>query len=155
MLIGGDKHSQHEIKRLSELARNLNIQDSVTFLGLIKQEELPYFYSAADVCVIPSYYESFGLVALESMACGTPVVANNVGDLRNVIHQGETGYVVMDNAPDRLAKKIALLLSQPPPEIESTLSTRASVARFSWPNIAEAVTRELQLVMDNEFAPVV
>jgi len=68
VVIGGGENSQREIEQLQKLACNLNIQDSVTFLGLIKHEQLPYFYSAADVCVVPSYYESFGLVALESVA---------------------------------------------------------------------------------------
>ncbi|GAJ08261.1 unnamed protein product, partial [marine sediment metagenome] len=67
-VIGGGEHSQLEIEQLQKLACNLNIQDSVTFLGLIKHDQLPYFYSAADVCVVPSCYESFGLVALESLA---------------------------------------------------------------------------------------
>ncbi len=154
MVIGGGEHSQREIEQLQKLACNLNIQDSVTFLGLIKHEQLPYFYSAADACVVPSYYESFGLVALESLACGTPVVATDVGNLKSVIHQGETGYVVTDNAPHRLADKIALLLSGLSTDTESALSIRASVSRFSWSNIAEAIIRECQLVLANYLAPV-
>ena len=115
---------------------------------------MPYFYSAADVCVIPSYYESFGLVALESLACGTPVVANDVGDFKNIIRQGETGYVITDNDPHHLAEKIDSLLSRPSPDKNSTLSIRASVSRFSWTNIAEAIVREFQQVLDNYCVPV-
>ena len=154
VVIGGGEHSQREVEQLQKLACNLNIQDSVTFLGLIKHEQLPYFYSAADVCVVPSYYESCGLVALESLACGTPVVATDVGNLKSVIRQGETGYVVIDNAPHHLADKIALLLSRPSTDTESALSIRASVSRFSWSNIAEAISRECQLVLANYLAPV-
>ncbi len=154
VIIGGDEHSQHEMKRLKRLSRQLHIEGSVTFLGLIKHEQMPYFYSAADVCVLPSYYESFGLVALESLACGTPVVATDVGDLKNIIRQGETGYVVIDNTPHHLANKIALLLSRPSPDTESTLSIRASVSQFSWPNIAEAIVRECRLVLANYLTPV-
>ncbi len=154
VIIGGDNHSQYEMERLQRLSRSLHIQDSVTFLGLIKQEELPCFYSAANACVVPSYYESFGLVALESLACGTPVVATNVGGIKSVIQQGETGYVVIDNTPHRLANKIALLLSRPSPDTESILSIRASVSRFSWPNIAEAVIRECRLVLANHLVPI-
>ncbi|GAI82162.1 unnamed protein product, partial [marine sediment metagenome] len=154
VVVGGGEHSQHEIDQLQKLASELNIQGSVTFLGLIKHDQLPYFYSAADACVVPSYYESFGLVALESLACGTPVVATDVGNLKSVIRQGETGYVVIDNAPHHLADKIALLLSRPSTDIESTLSIRASVSSFSWSNIAEAIIRECQLVLANYLAPV-
>jgi len=152
--IGGGEDSQREIEQLQKLACELNIQDSVTFLGLIKHDQLPYFYSAADVCVIPSYYESFGLVALESLACGTPVVATDVGNLKSIIRQGETGYVVTDNTPHYLASKISLLLSKSGTDIESARSIRASVSRFSWSNIAEAIIRECRLVLANYLAPV-
>ncbi len=147
VIVGGDEHSQDELESLHELSRQLEIQDSVTFSGLIKHEQTPYFYSAADVCVVPSYYESFGLTALESLACGTPVVATDVGAFKSVIRQGETGYVVKDNAPCRLADKIALLLDRPSPDTESTLSIRASVSQFSWPNIAETIVKEFGLVL--------
>ncbi len=154
MVIGGGEHSQREIEQLQKLACNLNIQDSVIFPGLIKHEQLPYFYSAADTCVIPSYYESFGLVALESLACGTPVVATDVGNLKSIIRQGETGYVITGNAPRRLADKIALLLSKSNTGTESALAIRASVSRFSWSNIAEAIIRECQRVLASYLAPV-
>jgi D-inositol-3-phosphate glycosyltransferase len=154
LVIGGGEHSQHEIEQLRKLACNLKIQDSVAFLDLVKHEQLPYFYNAADVCVVPSYYESFGLVALESLACGTPVVATDVGDFKSIIREGETGYVVRDNVPHLLADKISLLLSRPSTDIESALSIRASVSRFSWPNIAEAITKECQQVLTNYLTPV-
>jgi len=118
---------------------------------LTQLAEWSYF---ADHIQTPSYYESFGLVALESLACGTPVVATDVGNLKSVICQGETGYVVIDNAPHRLADKIALLLSRPSTDIASTVSIRASVSSFSWSNIAEAIIRECQLVLANYLAPV-
>ena len=152
VVVGGDGNSQHDIERLQRLSRELHIQDSVTFLGLVAQEELPRFYSAADVCVVPSYYESFGLVALESLACGTPVVATNVGGTRSVIGDGETGYVVADNEPHHLAQKIVQLLSWPEACAKSTDSIRASVAGFGWPNIAESVVKECRAVMADYFA---
>jgi len=154
VIIGGGEDSQPEIEQLQKLSCDLNISDSVTFPGLIKHEQLPYFYSAADACVVPSYYESCGMVALESLACGTPVVATNVGNLKSVIRQGETGYVVTDNAPHHLADKIALLLSSPDTDTESARSIRASVSRFSWPNIAEMIIKECRLVLDSYLAPV-
>ena len=154
VIIGGDEHSQYEMGRLQKLSQNLHIGDSVTFLGLIKHDKLPYFYSAADVCVMPSYYESFGLVALESMACGTPVVATNVGDLKNIVRQVDTGYVVMDNAPHHLAEKIALLLSKPSSDMKSALSIRESVTGFGWSNIAQQIIKLCQEVLANYFAQV-
>jgi D-inositol-3-phosphate glycosyltransferase len=154
LVIGGGEHSQHEIEQLQKLACNLKIQNSVTFLGLVKHEHLPYFYSAADACVVPSYYESFGLVALESLACGTPVVATDVGDFKSIIREGETGYVVGDNVPHRLADKIALLLSRPSTDTKSAQLIRATVSKFSWSNIAEAIISDCQLVLANSLTPV-
>ena len=149
VIIGGGEHSQREIEQLQKLAHNLEVQNSVAFLGLIKHEQLPYFYNAADVCVVPSHYESFGLVALESLACGTPVVATDVGNHKNLIRQGETGYVIEDNIPRRFADKIALLLSRPDTDTRSAQSIRATVGKFNWSNIAEAITRDCQLVLTN------
>jgi len=154
LVIGGGEHSQHEIEQLRKLACNLKIQNSVAFLDLVKHEQLPHFYSAADVCVVPSYYESFGLVALESLACGTPVVATDVGDFKSIIREGETGYVVRDNVPHRLADKIALLLSRPSTDTKSAQLIRATVSKFSWSNIAEAIIRDCQLVLANYLTPV-
>jgi D-inositol-3-phosphate glycosyltransferase len=149
VIIGGGEHSQSEIERLRKLARNLEVGNSVAFLGLIKHEQLPYFYNAADACVVPSYYESSGLVALESLACGTPIVATDVGNHKNLIRQGETGYVIEDNIPCRLADKIALLLSRPDTDTRSAQLIRATVSKFSWSNIAEAIIKDCQLVLTN------
>ena len=146
-IIGGDEQSQHELKRLQRLSRKLQIQDSVSFPGLIKQPELPFYYSAADVCVVPSYYESFGLVALESLACGTPVVTTRVGDMESIICKGETGYVLDDNTPRCLADKIALLLFRSKNGIGSVNFIRESVAGFSWTSIAEKITEECRTVV--------
>jgi D-inositol-3-phosphate glycosyltransferase len=97
--------------------------------------------------VVPSYYESSGLVALESLACGTPVVATDVGNHGSVIRQGETGSVIQDNSPGRLADKIALLLSQPATATRSAQSIRATVDKFSWSNIAKAIVKDCHLVL--------
>jgi len=154
MIIGGDEHSQDEMERLRRLSWDLHVGDSVTFLGLIEQEKLPLFYSAADVCAIPSYYETFGLVALEALACGTPVVATRVGGFADVIRQGETGYVLPDNTPRDLADKIAGLLLGSSVNWQTALSIRASVSRFSWSNIARAVVKQCEEVLANYLAPV-
>lgn len=154
MLIGGDAQSESEIERLQQLARTLDIQNLVTFHGLIKHERMPYFYSAADVCVVPSYYESFGLAALESLACGTPVVATDVGDLKKIIRPGETGYVVASDNPAQLADSLALALSRPVRDTASIQTIRASVARFSWSNIARAIAQECQRVLAGHLTPV-
>jgi D-inositol-3-phosphate glycosyltransferase len=154
VIIGGGDGSHEETAKLKALAGELGIGNRLIFTGVIKQDRMPYYYSAADVCVIPSYYESFGLVALESLSCGTPVVANDVGDLRNIISQGETGYVADSNEPHLLAEKINLLLSRSPGEILPAAGIRASVAGFAWSNIAGAIAAEFRRVLDNYCIPV-
>jgi D-inositol-3-phosphate glycosyltransferase len=146
VVIGGDEHSQTEVERLKDLSRSLKIQESVIFLGLVKQEILPFFYSAANLCVVPSYYESFGLVVLESLACGTPVVATQVGGAESVIRQGETGYVVRNNDSCHLADQIALLLSTPNGSTDVG-TVRTSVVNYSWSNITEAILAEYRSVL--------
>jgi D-inositol-3-phosphate glycosyltransferase len=125
----------------------------VDFRGLIKHEDLPHFYNAADACVVPSYYESFGLVALESLACGTPVVATDVGSHKNLIRQGETGYVIEDNDPCRLADRIALVLSNSESNARRARSIRATVRKLGWSDIAEAIAQDCELVLAQHIAP--
>jgi len=144
LIIGGDENSRHEITRLKQLSRELQVQDSVFFLGLIKQPELPLYYGAADVCVVPSYYESFGLVTLESLACGTPVVTTKVGHAESIIRREGEGYVVADNTPSLLAEKIAMVLSRPNGGAESVNARRASVAGFSWAKVAVRLAGECE-----------
>jgi D-inositol-3-phosphate glycosyltransferase len=149
LVVGGDENSRHEIDRLQRLARELQIQDSVEFLGRIRQEELPRFYCAADICVVPSFYESFGLVALESLACGTPVVTTRVGGTESIIRQGETGYLVPDNSPRLLADKIALLISRTNNTAETINLRRESVAGYSWAVVARAIEKECRALLAN------
>jgi D-inositol-3-phosphate glycosyltransferase len=147
VVIGGDEHSRAEMQRLKDLSRSLKIHESVIFIGPVKQEILPFFYSAADLCVVPSHYESFGLVVLESLACGSPVVATEVGGAESIIRQGETGYVVTENDSCHLADKMALLLSTPSRNREVVDRARASVTRYSWSNITEAIIGEYQDIL--------
>ncbi len=140
LVIGGDSSAQEgEMAHLRHLASRLGISDRVTFLGAVAHERLPYFYSAADVCVVPSFYESFGLVALEAMACGTPVVASRVGGLASTVRDGETGYLIPWRCPEPFAERIELLLDNE--QLRSAFGTaaRESVERYRWANVAEAV----------------
>ena len=147
VVIGGGDRSIAEIQRLKNLARSLKIGDSVSFLGLIAHDELPFFYSAADVSVVPSYHESFGLVMLESLACGTPVVATKVGGAETVIRHGETGYIVKNNDPYCLAESISQLMLKLNDHQELTSLIRSSVTKYGWPNITDALIAEYRTVL--------
>jgi D-inositol-3-phosphate glycosyltransferase len=154
IIIGGDDNSRSEVNKLQSLVSELGIQKAITFQGLVRQEQLPRFYSAADACVVPSYYESFGLVALESLACGTPVVATDVGEIRDIIRPGQTGYVVARNTPVELADKIDLLLSKPSRNMASALSIRTSIEKFDWSNITGKIVDEMNAVMERRITTV-
>jgi D-inositol-3-phosphate glycosyltransferase len=150
VIVGEDGNRPGEIETLKNLAQNLKVSDSVIFTGLIDYEKLPAYYNAADVCVFPSYYESFGLVPLESLACGTPVVATDVGDLRRIIRQGETGYVLPDSRPEYLAKSIEMVLTGASFLMKDTEYIRNSVRPYGWQRIARAIDKEFnRLVVKN------
>jgi D-inositol-3-phosphate glycosyltransferase len=83
-----------ERSRIEAIVTELGIGEATTFVGQVGHDRLPLYYTAADVCVIPSHYEPFGLVAIEAMACGTPVIASNVGGLKFTVVPGETGLLV-------------------------------------------------------------
>ena len=106
VVIGGDKQCQDEVGKLKSLSQSLRIHDSVSVLGLVNQEELPYFYSAADLSVFPSYYESFGLVVLESLACGIPIIAFNLGPMPDLAINGKTGILVREQTSEGLQNAI-------------------------------------------------
>ena len=107
---GGTEYFDQEMARLQDLRDKYGLEELVTFLGKRSQDTLPYYYSAAEAVVVPSQYESFGMVALESMACGTPVVASQVGGLAYLVQDGITGYTVPASEPGALAERLTALL---------------------------------------------
>jgi D-inositol-3-phosphate glycosyltransferase len=129
---------------LVELASELGIQDVMRFQPPASREELVNWYRAATVCVVPSYSESFGLVAIEAQACGTPVIAANVGGLPTAINNGKSGVLVNGHDASDWAKAIDSILSQP--QHRATLSAGAleHSAGFSW----ERTTDELLAVYE-------
>ena len=140
-IIGGDPddetHENAELARLVRMREELGIEDVVTFLGAKDQDTLQYYYSAAEVVVMPSHYESFGMVALEAMACGTPVIASEVGGLAFLVKDGETGFHVEDRDAPALAGKLSLILDDP--DLRQRLGKQAvAYARgFDWVRIAD------------------
>ena len=102
MVVGGGGPGEPETDRVRRLAEERKVDGIIDFVGRVDHDDLPLYYNAADVCVVPSYYESFGLVALESMACGTPVVATRVGGLPTIVQHGHTGYLKSWRCPRSL-----------------------------------------------------
>jgi D-inositol-3-phosphate glycosyltransferase len=148
VIIGGDGQNAPELKKFQDLSLELGITDKISFIGRVEQDDLPQYYSAADLLAVPSYHESFGLVALEALACGTPVVATEVGAMDRIIRKGKTGCVVADPEPEALAKAIANFISKPPAELESAGAIRESVRKYSWLYVADAMIDQYRSLLD-------
>jgi D-inositol-3-phosphate glycosyltransferase len=147
VVVGGDDRQKPEALRLRSMAEKLGVYDKVTFAGRVDQEKLPLYYSAADVTVIPSYYESFGLVVLESLACGTPVVATPVGDMEHILSEPGLGLVVKDPSARSLAGGIERFFQdgcrqQVKPDI-----IRSAVLAYGWPSVASAMLNKYREVI--------
>lgn len=143
---------ESEKARLKAIASALGIRDRVDFLGSVAHHELPYFYSAADVCVMPSYSESFGLVGLEAQACGCPVVASDVPGLRSVIRDGVSGFLIDGDDPAEYADRVGRLLADP--QLAEQMGRRASMLaqRFSWARTADSLEELFDDAIDcNQF----
>jgi len=144
-IIGGEpdaslQEMSVEMARLQQLCDELGLGQTVIFLGKRSQDTLPYYYSAAEAVVMPSHYESFGMVALEAMACGTPVIASEVGGLAYLVQDGETGFTIPNDDPEALSEKLAALLGDL--QLRQAMGTRAAeYARdYSWEKIAAQIT---------------
>jgi len=143
-IIGGDPWSDDpddEMARLQALRQELDIHDLVTFLGSRDQDVLPEYYAAAEMVVMPSHYESFGLVALEAMAMGTPVIASEVGGLAFLVRDGETGFHVPSRDPEALAERIYRLLVDDDCRRGMGRNAQAYARQYAWPIIVERMLR--------------
>jgi D-inositol-3-phosphate glycosyltransferase len=152
-IIGGDPNASPEqmnaeMTRLQQLGHDLCMDRMVLFLGKRGQDTLPYYYSAAEVVVMPSHYESFGMVALEAMACGTPVVASQVGGLAFLVQDGITGYSVPDQDPEALADRLAKILGEP--ELRQKMGHQAAeyARQYSWPIITSQILELYEEVLN-------
>ncbi len=150
VIVGGDADETldgHEGELRRHLAR-LALGDAVTFVGAQPQDRLPAWYVAADATVLPSYYESFGMVALEAMACGSPVVASRVGGLQTTVRHGVTGLLVPDHDPAALAEALGRLLDDADLRWRLGREGVRWAAQHRWPCVAEAVCREYAALVE-------
>jgi len=139
-VIGGntdEETPESEMVRLKALRDDLGLEERVTFLGAQDQDALPYFYAAAEALIMPSDYESFGMVALEAMACGTPVIASEIGGLAFLVQDGINGFHVPTREPAALAERIRIILSQPEVGQQISQTAHAMAQHYGWPLIAD------------------
>ena len=147
LIVGGKPGVDSELERLKSQARDLGLADKVVFTGAVPQGRLPAYYSAADVFVLPSYMESFGLAALEAMACGTPVVASRVGGLSTFIRNGETGYLIPWRCPEPFAQRLDMVLANPALRDTLGAAARAKALEMSWHGVADHMLDHYSFLM--------
>jgi D-inositol-3-phosphate glycosyltransferase len=143
-VIGGDpdvspQALSDEMARLKQLCEQYGLRDLITFLGRRSQDSLPYYYSAAEAVVVPSFYESFGMVALEAMACGTPVVASEVGGLAFLVQDGKTGFTVPVDEPQALADRLSELMMDPALRARMGAAGAKFAQQYAWEKIADRI----------------
>ncbi len=153
-IIGGEpdalpENMTDEMSRLQNLCDDLCVGGMVLFLGKRGQDTLPYYYSAAELLVMPSLYESFGMVALEAMACGTPVIASEVGGLGYLVQDGVTGYTIPDSDPEALCDKLSRLLGDAKLRETMGLGAAQYALDYAWGNIAAQMIAVYQAVLKN------
>ena len=142
IVVGADVNGDREMDRVRQLAREKDLEDKIDFVGQVDHDDLPLYYNAADVCVVPSYYESFGLVALESMACGTPVVATRVGGLSTIVHHGRTGYLKSWRCPEAFANSVEMIISSNGLQQSMGEAARKRAEGMGWDNAAALISVE-------------
>jgi D-inositol-3-phosphate glycosyltransferase len=144
LIVGGDADEPldgHEAE-LRRRVERLGLRDAVSFVGAQPQPTLRSYYVAADATVLPSYYESFGMVALEAMACASPVIASRVGGLATTVRDGVTGFLVPDGDAAALAARLDAVLGDPDLGWRVGREGVRWAARHRWPCVAEAICRE-------------
>lgn len=146
IIVGGStpgRKDGKERERIEKIVRELGIENITIFAGRIEHQDLAYYYSAADICVVPSHYEPFGLVAIEAMASGTPVIASEVGGLKYTVVDRETGLLVPPQDRQAFAEAIDSILSDKSWCRQLGENARARVkSKFSWDGVARQLDRQ-------------
>jgi len=153
---GGSRPGQSdglERERIEGIVADLDMQSIVQFPGRISDEDLPAYYAAADVCVVPSHYEPFGLVAIEAMASGTPVVASDVGGLQFTVESGKTGLLAPPRDETAFAAAIDRILSNAEWRDRLGRTARKRVeAYFSWQGVANQLDQLYEEMLEAQFS---
>lgn len=143
-----------KIEHLRRLVRDNAMEANVDFVGSRDQPQLAQYYAAADLCAVPSLTESFGLVALEAMACGTPVVATRVGGMQTVVEDGESGLLVPAGDHAALAEAIARVLTDHRLRVHLAHGARSRAERFTWQAVGDRIVEMYDTVLERQRTPV-
>lgn len=156
IIVGGscpDQPDGQERNRIERIVQEIGLNERTLFAGQVKHNMLPFYYAAADVCVVPSHYEPFGLVAIEAMACGTPVIASDVGGLKSTVLSEQTGLRVLPQDTEAFATAIDRLLINKVWAIQLGACGLAQVRKqFSWNKIVSQLSELYQLLLSQQIS---
>jgi D-inositol-3-phosphate glycosyltransferase len=158
VIIGGGRRNHDfeknpEIRKLQSIICRKSLQERIIFLGSRPQRKLRCYFSAADAVIMPSLYESFGLVAVEALACGTPVIVSRIGKIKSIVTNGENGFSCSPDNPEALADSLASFPKKRK-HLHSSRRIRTDIIRkFSWENTA-AETYALFSRLTGEHEPI-
>ena len=150
VVVGGGGPGEPETERVKQLAKERKVDGLIDFVGRVDHDDLPLYYNAADVCVVPSYYESFGLVALESMACGTPVVATRVGGLPTIVEHGHTGHLKSWRCPEAFANSVEMIIGSSGLQESMGVAARRRAEKMGWVNVASMISEEYRALTSGQ-----
>jgi D-inositol-3-phosphate glycosyltransferase len=136
VIMGGASGSEDELEKLKTLTKFLKIEDVTHFINPVLRDHLADWYRASDLVCVPSYSESFGLVALEAQACGTPVVATAIGGLRTAVSDGISGSLVDGHDPKAWSAVISRLITEPARRLLLSMGAVEHASHFGWENTA-------------------
>ncbi len=164
IVIGGGKKGSElsynlEAKRIKAAVETFGLTEKIVFLGSKEQEALKEFYSAADVLIVPSLYESFGLVVVEALACGTPVLVSKVGKMRTIVKEGKNGFSFVPGSPEVLANGIKEFFQKKDLLWEEARIRQDIIDRFSWDKTGRETQRvfaglkQEKILSTTEFRP--
>jgi D-inositol-3-phosphate glycosyltransferase len=148
VIMGGASGHINELEKLKSLAKFLNVEDVTHFVDPVSRTVLPDWYRASDLVCVPSYSESFGLVALEAQACGTPVVATAIGGLRTAVSDGISGSLVDGHDPKAWSAVISRLIAEPQRRLLLSMGAVEHASHFGW----EMTARKTLDVYDSVFS---
>ena len=150
VIIGGSSGFINELEKLKSLAKFLKIEDIAHFVDPVSREVLPDWYRASDLVCVPSYSESFGLVALEAQACGTPVVATAIGGLRTAVADGISGSLVDGHDPKSWSAVISRLIAEPARRLLLSMGALEHASHFGWEMTARKTLDVYDIVFSNQ-----
>jgi len=150
VVMGGASGHLNELEKLKSLAKFLNVEDVTHFVDPVSRTVLPDWYRASDLVCVPSYSESFGLVALEAQACGTPVVATAIGGLRTAVSDGISGSLVDGHDPKAWSAVISRLIAEPQRRLLLSMGAVEHASHFGWEMTARKTLDVYDIVFSNQ-----